>query len=82
MVKEIIKDAEKLSLTELKHMIFAAENHNIPVVPAKGPCGGCDLVLKPKETASGPCGGCDVVIKPKDLASGPCGGCDIMKPAK
>lgn len=82
MSKEIIKDAEKLDLTELKHLIFAAENHDIPIVPAKGPCGGCDLVLMPKESAAGPCGGCDVLVKPKGVASGPCGGCDIMKPAK
>jgi hypothetical protein len=82
MTKEMIQNAEELSLVELKHMVFAAESHGIPVVPATGPCGGCDLVLKPQEVANGPCGGCDVVTRPKELADGPCGGCDIMKPTK
>lgn len=79
MEKEMIKDAEELNLTELKHLIFAAENHDIPIVPATGPCGGCDLIIKPKETADGPCGGCDLVTKPQELANGPCGGCDVIK---
>ena len=78
MQKEPIASAEDLNLTELKHMIFAAENHDMPLVPAKGPCGGCDLVLKPKEVANGPCGGCDVVTAPKETAGGPCGGCDVL----
>ena len=79
MAKEIVQNAEQLNLTELKHMIFAAENHKIPLVPAKGPCGGCDLVLKPEEAADGPCGGCDMVKHPNEIAEGPCGGCDVMK---
>lgn len=82
MDKEIIKGAEQLNLTELKHMIFAAENHGLPIVPAKGPCGGCDLIVKPKEPAKGPCGGCDIIKPPKDLAGGPCGGCDVLTPRK
>ncbi|MDY6855861.1 MAG: hypothetical protein SWO11_14365 [Thermodesulfobacteriota bacterium] len=78
MAKEIIKDAEQLNLSELKHLIFAAENHDIPIVPAKGPCGGCDLMIKPQELASGPCGGCDLITPPHELANGPCGGCDVL----
>jgi hypothetical protein len=79
MAKEIVKHAEKLNLSELKSLIFAAENHHLPIYPAKGPCGGCDLVIKPMETAKGPCGGCDLVIPPKEQAQGPCGGCDVLK---
>lgn len=80
MPKKIVENAEALNLSELKNMILAAENHNIPVMPAEGPCGGCDLVIKvPEKTAEGPCGGCDVLTPPKNQAEGPCGGCDLMK---
>ena len=77
--KEVIQGAESLSLSELKFMITAAEAHGTPIVPATGPCGGCDLVMKPTAAADGPCGGCDVVTRPKEVADGPCGGCDLMK---
>lgn len=77
--KEVIQGAESLSLGELKFMVTAAEAHGIPIVPAKGPCGGCDLVMQPTEVAEGPCGGCDVVKAPSAVADGPCGGCDLMK---
>jgi hypothetical protein len=79
MEKEIVKNAEHLDLLDLKSMVFAAENHALPIYPAKGPCGGCDLVIKPLGTAKGPCGGCDVVQRPKEQAKGPCGGCDVFK---
>jgi hypothetical protein len=79
MAKEAVKNAEALNLSEIKTMLYAAENHGFPVLPAKGPCGGCDLVIKPKETAKGPCGGCDVITKPKAQGGGACGGCDVMK---
>lgn len=79
MAKEEIKNAGALDLSEIKHMLYASEMHGFPVVPAKGPCGGCDLVIKPREVAKGPCGACDVVTKPNEMAAGPCGGCDVMK---
>jgi hypothetical protein len=79
MAKEILSNAEKLDLNELKVMLFAAESHNLPIYPAKGPCGGCDLVLKPTEVAKGSCWGCDAQ-HPNVVAEGPCGGCDVLKP--
>jgi hypothetical protein len=78
MAKKIVKGAEKLDLSELKTLIFAAEHHSYPIYPAEGPCGGCDLILVPNDVAEGPCGGCDL-IKPKNVAEGPCGGCDVLK---
>jgi hypothetical protein len=79
MANEPVKGADALALTDIKNILYAAEMHNYPVYPAKGPCGGCDLVIKPKIQGKGPCGACDVIKPPKLQGKGPCGGCDILK---
>jgi hypothetical protein len=66
---------------DIKEKLDYAKEKGLPVYPAKGPCGGCDLVI-----------GLDLEELTKSLekvkdqnlpvytAEGPCGGCDIRIP--
>ena len=62
----------------------AAKEKGLPVYPAQGPCGGCDIVIQIKEDPMD----IDKLIKslskvaeanaPLYPAEGPCGGCDLV----
>lgn len=71
---------------DLMEALSDAQTKKSPVYAAPGPCGGCDLIIKPKELDIGKImrklKAADPLRPVYPCESAPCGGCDLILPCE
>ncbi len=84
--KELKHVQNHFHVKDLMEALSDAERKKTPVYAAPGPCGGCDLVIKPKELdiheLMRKLSDADPLRPVYPCESAPCGGCDICLPCE
>ncbi|MGC1122541.1 MAG: hypothetical protein WBA22_15755 [Candidatus Methanofastidiosia archaeon] len=84
--KELKNVQNHYHVKDLMEALSGAQTKRSPIYAAPGPCGGCDLIIKPKELDIGSLlkrlSAADPLKPVYPCESAPCGGCDLCIPCE